>query len=471
MNTKMTEKTGLKKWLENLQQESWQLELLISGFVIFGLFELKNSLEQQLILFNANYYIEQLIGINFFILVVFYLVVNIFIVNLVAHIIIRGLWIGAIGLRFVSGEIDYNELNYNDVFIDFYKKVVGSFDDYILRLEKFASIIFSFTFLLFFIFFSFMLFVVEIKVIEIFLNRIIDTNFTKSSFWRLIRLFIFFLSFLVAFDFITLGLLKKVKQAHFAKFYFLIYKVISNMTLSFLWRPLLLNFLDRKETKRMLLFIAPYMFIIIVVLPSSKVSEFGFFPSISSTAAYPNEQVFLNIINKHSYNKVFYGLNDNSWTKNGKENISQFSIPSYKLESELFEVFIKYNIETEKYISQYDSSIVPISSIGYSLNLFGLSEALELPSPQEYEQNLIAIKKAIKSSMQLLIDDQAIDKELIDCNFFIHPNAGEKGMLCFFPITIKNGKHQLEYRKLIRAKSETPKIDTISFSIPFIFDK
>jgi len=27
-----------KKWLDKLQQESWQLELIISGFAIYGLF-------------------------------------------------------------------------------------------------------------------------------------------------------------------------------------------------------------------------------------------------------------------------------------------------------------------------------------------------------------------------------------------------------------------------------------------------
>ena len=27
-----------KKWLDILQQESWQLELIISGFAIYGLF-------------------------------------------------------------------------------------------------------------------------------------------------------------------------------------------------------------------------------------------------------------------------------------------------------------------------------------------------------------------------------------------------------------------------------------------------
>ncbi|CAH1001421.1 hypothetical protein LEM8419_02324 [Neolewinella maritima] len=34
MNTQ-EEQAPLKSWLDKLQQESWQLELLISGFVIF----------------------------------------------------------------------------------------------------------------------------------------------------------------------------------------------------------------------------------------------------------------------------------------------------------------------------------------------------------------------------------------------------------------------------------------------------
>jgi hypothetical protein len=31
-------KSVFKEWLEKLQQESWQLELLISGFVAFGIY-------------------------------------------------------------------------------------------------------------------------------------------------------------------------------------------------------------------------------------------------------------------------------------------------------------------------------------------------------------------------------------------------------------------------------------------------
>jgi len=74
--------------------------------------------------------------------------VFIFLINLIIHILIRSLWIGAIGLRYVSGDIDYDHLNYSSRFLDYYKGKIGSFDRYIQQLENFASILFSFTFLL-----------------------------------------------------------------------------------------------------------------------------------------------------------------------------------------------------------------------------------------------------------------------------------------------------------------------------------
>ena len=47
----MTHKTQDKKalfseWLENLQQESWQLELLISGLALFGIWESQYMLQR-----------------------------------------------------------------------------------------------------------------------------------------------------------------------------------------------------------------------------------------------------------------------------------------------------------------------------------------------------------------------------------------------------------------------------------------
>ena len=54
----------LSKWLESLQQESWQLELIISGFAIFlvgslgePLDNLGNRVSVMVVGFNSNFYI------------------------------------------------------------------------------------------------------------------------------------------------------------------------------------------------------------------------------------------------------------------------------------------------------------------------------------------------------------------------------------------------------------------------------
>ncbi len=37
-NDKTLSRSFFKEWLEKLQQESWQLELIISGFALYGVY-------------------------------------------------------------------------------------------------------------------------------------------------------------------------------------------------------------------------------------------------------------------------------------------------------------------------------------------------------------------------------------------------------------------------------------------------
>ena len=65
------------------------------------------------------------------------------ILNLIIHVVLRSLWIGALGLRYISGDIDIEKLNYSKRFTNYLKKKIGSFDDYIEKLEKLCSVIFA----------------------------------------------------------------------------------------------------------------------------------------------------------------------------------------------------------------------------------------------------------------------------------------------------------------------------------------
>lgn len=447
------EKTLLNKWLDKLQQESWQLELLISGFAIFGLFSLKNYMTREMELFYSNMHGELSLQLSYGMLVVVLLVTHIFIVNLLIHIMVRGLLIGAIGLRYVSGDIDYDKLKYNDRFIKYYKRTVGSFDNYIFQLEKISSVIFSFTFLLFFVFISFFLFFVATVIISFIL---IELGFDQTyEFVQILNIIWLFLFGLVAFDFITLGLIRKIKQRHFSKFYLVLYKVVGVITLSFLWRALLLNFLDQKFTKRLLIAIVPYIITITLLIPNSHIYEFEYFPKIYSTPLNGQFDMSSKSVNANSFNSQFYdsmrASDDPDFTL-----IQTLSLPSNRVSGNILEVFAKYTINSERYIEHQDSGLYALGEVGYYNNVLGSSDFSTKADKEKknlfkkcliekgkdlspkrkkeikdslynvfnnqdevaFSKNLLKIKRLIKEGISFYIDDQLIPDSIVSMDFY-----------------------------------------------------
>ncbi|MFA7274573.1 MAG: hypothetical protein WC044_11940 [Crocinitomicaceae bacterium] len=243
---------AFKKLLERLQEDSWQLELLISGFAIFGLFYALEPIRHKLYVASFD---QNQAFVNLFVIVYFALQVLIF--NLLLHVVSRGLWIGSLGLRYVFGEIDYDQLKYSELFTNYLKKKVGSFDDYIAKLENFCSIIFAVSFLLVFYIFSFF--------IVVFLLNAFNASIPD---WALIPIRILFgiVAFgaiLVVIDFFTQGSLKKGKRI--SKIYFPFYWFYSLLTLSFLYRPLIYNLLDNKLGRRVSFVLIPFYVLVYVV--------------------------------------------------------------------------------------------------------------------------------------------------------------------------------------------------------------
>jgi len=122
---------AFKKLLKKLQEESWQLELIISGFAIFGLFTAYPTIAEQVDESGSSSQVYK-----FVIYLVAQISCGILLFNLLLHVLLRGLWIGTLGLRYVSGDIEYEELKYSEKFTSFLKKKVGSFDKYIATLEN-----------------------------------------------------------------------------------------------------------------------------------------------------------------------------------------------------------------------------------------------------------------------------------------------------------------------------------------------
>lgn len=242
---------SFKKLLDRLQEDSWQLELLISGFAIFGLFYALEPVTDKLRVASYN---DNTVFINLLVVVLFALKILIF--NLLLHVLLRALWIGSLGLRYVFGDIDYEQLNYSELFTNYLKRKVGSFDDYIGKLENICSIIFAISFLLIFYLFAFFI----ISFILIAFNVAVSEPLVY-----LVQLVFGIFAFgiiLIFIDFITQGLLKKNKWI--AKIYFPFYWFFSIITLSFIYRPLVYNLLDNKKGRRISLALIPIYLLIYI---------------------------------------------------------------------------------------------------------------------------------------------------------------------------------------------------------------
>ena len=249
---------AFKKLLQKLQEESWQLELLISGFAIFGLFQAITPLG---VLSTKAMNDDQIL--IWAILLVAAVSCFILLFNLLLHVVLRGLWIGALGLRYVSGDIDYDKLNYSPKFTNYLKKRIVSFDRYISSLENYCSVIFAISFLLIFYVLAFTVVMGSIVVVaENILNNDSLDETTKNIIGIPLICFIVFGMLLSFFDFLTQGLLKK--KQWISKLYFPIYWVFSFLTLSFLYRPLVYNFLDNKFGKRLSFFLVPIYILILI---------------------------------------------------------------------------------------------------------------------------------------------------------------------------------------------------------------
>ena len=291
------ESNKFKELLDKLQQESWQLELLISGFAIFGLLAaidpIGNKLNEHLALETP--YITNLLRVGI-------MCCYVLIINLILHVVLRGLWIGAIGLRYVSNEIDYDELKYNKRFTNYLKKKVGSFDGYIATLENYCSILFAVAFLsLFYIIAFFNVMLVIVFGGKLFVESGIIPKIWGALIYGLLVIFYLLMALVVFIDFITQGFLKKKEWSSFL--YMPLYKFFNIITLSFLYRPLVYNFLDNKFGRRILRLLLPiYIFIFYISTSDNIRSNFLNEQSYSSNFYSANKN-YLNLLEKNEYVK------------------------------------------------------------------------------------------------------------------------------------------------------------------------
>jgi len=437
---------GFKKLLDKLQTESWQLELLISGFAIFGLFQAIDPIQKELIKAKGN---DQ--EIYTFIIGAIYPTLSILLMVLLVHVVLRGVWIGALGLRYVSGEIDYGGLDYSKKFAEHLTKKVGSFDRYISRIENICSTLFAIAFLMAFYFMAYMLvfgfYVLVVNLVEI--TGLLNVD-QQMQFNAVLALIYFSLALLAFIDFIGMGILKKGKLR--TKIYFPIYRLFSIITLSFLYRPLVYNFLDQKRAKWLATFILPaYLLGSLLVSSFSKQHSNYLDENSDSSAIYANTNNYEDVIDRN------------------KDQIDFATIPSKVITTSYLHLKIPFTPFKENAVFKQDSTLSPEKDDrGYGFNI----SKMELPGVSLYFGSNTSLSeqkkylKVVNEMYQVYIDSISVPKD-----FIYTTNANERLQFeTFLDISsIEKGKHVL--RILGPRGSNSPfsqkiEVDTLAV-IPF----
>lgn len=136
----------------DFHRRTYEMELLVSGAVVFGLFHLPPILEHTFASVQAglsgDLYLVGTLAQTYFMLMVYGLIVA-----FVLHLVIRGFWIGLLGLESVfPAGIRWHKVKVGPFIAASYKKKIGSLARSVERVDNLCSMIFSFAFMVVFTF-------------------------------------------------------------------------------------------------------------------------------------------------------------------------------------------------------------------------------------------------------------------------------------------------------------------------------
>lgn len=151
--------TTTPRWLKNIQNNSWEPEIILSGLTITFIFVMNNYIHNFFALLVQEY--NAVISSMFF-YVFFIVALNIVKIVLILHLLLRGLWTGLVGLSYVYPQgVQSEKLPSLIKEVSFDKPIV-----LILKIEDICSHLFSFIFFFIILVFLFSALYMPLVIIE-----------------------------------------------------------------------------------------------------------------------------------------------------------------------------------------------------------------------------------------------------------------------------------------------------------------
>ncbi len=444
------EKEHIGDWLEKLQQESWNLELLVSGFSIFLLMQAYQGLVSAFQYINLNTGLNgNLDGMLRTLVGVLLLGSIVLTINLIAHVFLRGFWIGAVGLRSVQSKIDIEKLGYSEYFTEKLKTSVPSLDRMLEKLDTLSSVIFAFTFLIVFMFFSLFMFLATISLFIYFIDLGLNLLEEGAVFKKVVKtvtifliLSMLFAGIIYAIDTLTLGFFKKYNRL--SRLYFPIYKWIGKITMASVYRSIYYSLISRfpKNYIRILLFVYVLLFFMI---PFMKFDQYIYYPDNGSQFKLSSNE-YDDIRNKENY-------------------IGDASISSQIVSGSFLPLFIRYSLDDNKVLEKICKDFVPKKKDGFNSGIYIGSEGININDAFVEEDEPGKALECFADFYVVTIDSVNIKT---DFYFYIHPNQRERGVQTMLEIdTLQKGKHEIYIQK--KRLNRKDEIEDVGYSRIFFW--
>lgn len=401
-------KSNVPKWLSELQQRSWEPEILLSGIVLYGMFKVPNLLDGFLAYFKLNIFgnsqdIDNLVALSK--MGIYWLITG-----LILHLICRGIWIGMVGLSYTFPEgIRFDKLNYKERFKQKVERT-PTYEQIVIRLEKVSSSLFSVSFMLFMSLIGGYLFFFSLLILPF---TILYVYFGMSNSGLLFELFQYYvlvvltLGLVSLVDFLSLGYFRKFK--FFAKVFWPIHKLTSILTLSRFYRPIYYGMVTNFNKWVFFLFLAVFTFVSIA--GASRITD----------TTYPGDR-FSQIAlwgTSRGYS-AYSGYYDD---QNDEFQSMRSHIQSDVVTGDVLRLFIVADVSTEE----------------------AMLKRMSLDSLQEvYPDTISAALKLmiVKDFYELLLDGERVESS--DMYFHYKARTKQRGYLTYIDISdIDEGLHRL----------------------------
>lgn len=422
----------IEGWLKKLERESWQLELLVSAFTIFLLIGANSQFDEFLTHIQYQYNLSGAISIGYIFLILIQKSILALTVSLIIHLMLRGFWIGAIGLRSVQSTIDFKKLNYNEFFTEKLKKKVISLDKMVVMLDEICSVIFAFSFLIISILIAFGMFLIFLGVFGLLLSTLLtalpDGTLSVIAFITGIVIYVILIiaGMIYMIDYFTLGFFKKIKW--FTRIYYPFYRFYNVITLSNLSRSIYYYLISKFSKKRIrIIYSIVGSFFVLSLLFSFD--QYQYFPSSSQS----------NVVSADFY--------DDSRTDG--DYVEAVSIESRFIDRPHFQIFLRYDPIDNQLIAGQCSGFEPLKDDGFNnrLKLEVKGTNIQISAIDYAEEDQQKLLECQKSIYEIRINDSIyVD---LKYHFYIHPHKEQKGLLATVPTgAFIIGENDLSVRKL-----------------------